>query len=81
MCQCSGIIRDIDIDIDLDDLCGELECVNQGIKIEKLFRLKRRDRALGEFVDTRSVCVIFKGINLPSKVVAWNCVLCEGLPI
>lgn len=71
MLQRNGVIRDFD----LEELKESIENESSYARIERLFRLKRRDSQSGSLVDTRSVYVVFRRSELPKEVKMWKCII------
>ncbi|XP_019884483.2 uncharacterized protein LOC109610335 isoform X1 [Camponotus floridanus] len=67
-----GVIKGIPNDISLDKLQATLEKDNPLIKINFLFRLKRRDPNTKKWIDSQSVCVEFKSQDLPKSLKIWK---------
>lgn len=70
-----GVVRDIDLDINLEDLKNAINAGNPDVTIIKAFRLKRKNKLDGKWIESESVCLSFKGQRLPSKIFVWHCAL------
>lgn len=62
------IIRDIPLDFSLEEIKTAIEEENNEILVAKIFRLKRRDRTTGLWVESETVCVQKLGEDLPENI-------------
>lgn len=67
-----GVINRIPLDIPLDELQTTIEDENSKLRVNKLFRLKRKDKETKKWVDSSSVCIEFKHDLLPEKISIWK---------
>lgn len=69
-----GIIHQIPLDISLDELQQVIEENNGGIRVNKLFKLKERDRETKKWIDSFTICLELRGETLPEKLIIWKVV-------
>lgn len=72
---CSGVIRDIDLDMNLDELREAIEAENPGVSVFNIFRLKKRNKTDRTWEDSESICIKFNGHSLPDRIKIWHCIL------
>ncbi|KMQ92690.1 nucleic-acid-binding protein from mobile element jockey-like isoform x2 protein [Lasius niger] len=70
--QRKGVVRGIPLDIPLNELNEAIKYENPSTSIDNLFRLKRKDEITKKWVDSQSVCITFKGQDLPRAVRVWK---------
>jgi len=68
-----GVIKQVDLDIPLIELRDIIKLENPAIRINNLFRLKRKDFETKKWVDSESICLEFRGQELPPSVSVWKC--------
>lgn len=66
------IVRGIPLDETLEDLKKAIEEENQSIMVVKIFRLKRKNRALNKWVDSESICIQILGEALPEEIIIYK---------
>lgn len=66
-----GVINRIPLDVLLDELKTVIEEENFRLRINKLFRLKRKDKESRKWIDSSSVCIEFKTCS--KQEVCLNC--------
>lgn len=67
-----GVIKDIPLDITLKELKTSLINKNKNFRVNNIFRLKRKDKTSGKWIDSQSVCIEFRGQELPFSVKLWR---------
>lgn len=69
-----GVIHEIPLDILVSSLTEEIES-NDYIRVKSIYRLKRKNRVSKAWEDSESVCIEFKGEELPSTIKIWKVIL------
>lgn len=68
----SGVIKNVDFDIDLTGLKNE---INLTMKCMDITRLTKLDNTTNERIDTKAVKVLFRRNTIPNEVVAYKTIL------
>lgn len=66
-----GVIQGIPLDLSIKELQEYIEKENDVVVINA-FRLKRRNKQTGSWENSGTVCVEFKGSNLPESIYMWR---------
>jgi len=66
------IVRGIPLDESLEDLKKAIEEENQNMIVVRIFRLKRKDRALNKWVDSETICIQALGEALPEEIIIYK---------
>lgn len=67
-----GVIKRVPTNVTDKELTDALKEDNKGIVINKIFRLKRKEQSTGKWINSQSVCIEFKGQNLPQDIKIWR---------
>lgn len=67
-----GVIREVPLDMAINSLAKPIENENPYIRVENIFRLKRRNRF---WEDSELIVIVFKGEVLSSKIKIWKTVM------
>lgn len=62
------VIREIPEDMPLSELKTAIEEENSNILVTKMFRLRRRDKSTGQYVDSQSLCLEIRRELLPESI-------------
>lgn len=78
-----GVIKGIPCDIQLNEIQVNLERENPFIHIANVFRFKKRNSLTRSLVESQSICLEFKGQNLPEKIKLWkvNVIVSPYIPL
>lgn len=70
-----GVINGVPLDVPLEEFSDAILNENVNVKINSLFRLRRRNRTTKEMEDSASVVIEFKGQCLPDTLIIWRSVI------
>lgn len=66
------VIRDIPLDMPLEEIKRAVEEENANIMIEKMYRMKARDRVTKQLKESLSICMEIKGEIIPKEIILFK---------